>query len=72
MNSNFDRNFNIIQKLVFGFIGFVFILITVGFILFGYLAYKSADVVQEIGLRGAIQQIWCGEKKECILKGGIK
>ena len=56
-----------IFRFVPWFIGFVFILVISGWILIGFFAYKSVDAINDKGLKGVVEQVWCGKDTECKL-----
>lgn len=54
-------------KIVPLFIGFVFVVIVSYWIFLGFVVYKSAEAIQNEGLSGVAQTIWCGKKPDCKL-----
>lgn len=54
-------------RIVPWFIGFVFVLIVSIWIIGGILAFKSFDAINEKGLKGVIEQMWCGKDANCKL-----
>lgn len=66
------RTHNIMQKFVFGFITFVFILIISWFIFLGVMVYKAGNQIDKVGVSGAIEQVWCGERADCKLPEILK
>lgn len=61
------RNFTIMSRIVITFITLVFIAIITFWIFAGVLAFKAVDHVGEQGMRGAIEQLWCGKSVDCKL-----
>lgn len=63
-----QRRFNVMFRVVTTLIALTF----VGVILFwgfaGFLAYKAADGIGEKGVRGVVEQLWCGKSTNCELK----
>ena len=50
------------------FFGFVLLLVITIWTLVGVVAYKSIDAINEKGLKGVAEQIWCGkENTNCTL-----
>ena len=50
------------------FFGFVILLVITIWIVVGVVAYKSIDAVNEKGLKGVAEQVWCGkENTNCTL-----
>ena len=45
----------------------VFALIIGGWIVTGYVVVKGVGAVDEKGLKGVVEQVWCGERVECEL-----
>lgn len=54
-------------RIVPWFIGFVFVLIVSIWIVGGILVFKSVDAINEKGLRGVVEQVWCGKESNCKL-----
>ena len=54
-------------RIVPWFIGFVFALILSIWIISGILAFKSLDAINEKGLKGVVEQVWCGKDTDCKL-----
>lgn len=59
-------------KIVPWFIGFTFVLIILLWIVMGVLMYKSVESVNEVGLKGMTEQIWCGKDTNCKLPEVLK
>lgn len=63
--SDFDKSFKRMQRLVFGFIAFVFALIVLYWIVIGVIVVKTATVASEQdysgGIKPVIEKIWCGK-----------
>lgn len=59
MTVNFDRE-PLLFRLVPWFIGFVFIVVVLFWIVLGVLAYKGIGEIGEIGLRATVERLWCG------------
>ena len=50
------------------FFGFILFVIVTGWIVMGVVAYKSINAVNEKGLKGVAEQVWCGkENTDCKL-----
>jgi hypothetical protein len=49
-------------KVIPWFIGFVFVVIILFWIVAGILVYKGATAVGDQGVRGVVERLWCGEK----------
>ena len=65
--NDFDKSFNTfntIFKVVFG----ISVIIIVGtWIVMGVLAYKTIDAVGERGVKGVVEEVWCGKDTQCSL-----
>ena len=61
--SDFDRRFNRMNRLVWGFIGFVFVFILSIWIGYGVVAYKTFNYVEQNGLKSVIERVWEGNKE---------
>lgn len=59
----FETRFTLIKT----FILIVFVLIICVWIFMGVLAYKGVTTVDERGLKGFVEQIWCGKQADCKL-----
>jgi hypothetical protein len=43
-------------------------LVIIGFwIVMGTVAYKTVEQVDEKGVKGVVEQIWCGKQKDCTI-----
>lgn len=62
-----QRNFTIMSRIVISFITLVFIAIITFWIFAGVFAVKAIDNVGEQGLRGSLEQLWCGKSADCKL-----
>ena len=62
-----QRNFTIMSRIIITFITLVFIAIITFWIFAGVFAVKAVDNVGEQGLRGALEQLWCGKSVDCKL-----
>ena len=71
MRSEFNdrsRSFNLLFRLVVGFILIAWVAIFAYWIVVGVILVKTADAVNEKGLKTVIETIWCGkEAKDCKL-----
>lgn len=47
--------------------GFAFLSIISVWIVIGVVMYKSASTVSEVGVKGAMQSLWCGNQANCKL-----
>lgn len=56
-----------VHKIVPWFIGMVFVFIIASWITMGVIAYKSIDAVNEHGVKGVIESVWCGKDTDCKL-----
>lgn len=73
-NSDFDRRFNqsqrrfdIMFRVVCTIIALTFVGILAFWIFAATIVAKAADDVDQKGLKGVVQQIWCGkEKPDCL------
>lgn len=74
ISNNFDmhfeqsqKRFNILFRIISTLIAVVFVA-TVGFwILVGVFAFNSISAFEKHGIKGVVEQIWCGkEKPNCI------
>lgn len=63
-------NMDFLFRIVPWFIGFCFILVISGWIVLGIVAYKSINTVQEVGVKGVVEQLWCGKEPNCKLPVG--
>lgn len=54
-------------KFVSIFIAVVFVLVILCWVGAGVLVYFSVDAIGEHGVRGVIEQIWCGQTPDCKL-----
>lgn len=54
-------------RIVPWFIGFVAMLIVSIWIVGGILVFKFVDAINEKGLRGVAEQVWCGKEPNCKL-----
>lgn len=59
-------------KIVPWFIGLVFTLIILVWIVMGVLMYKGIDSVNEVGVKGITEQLWCGKDTNCKLPEVLK
>jgi hypothetical protein len=62
--AEFDRSFNLTQKFIKFWFCFVFILVISGFILSAVIGYNTYETIKRDGLKGVVQDIWEGEKKD--------
>jgi hypothetical protein len=58
---------NTMFKLIPWFIGAVFAIIISSWIVRGYLVVKGVGAVDEKGLKGVVEQVWCGKAADCKL-----
>jgi hypothetical protein len=73
-SQDFDRRFKQSQRrfdFMFRIVATVIALTFVGTILFwifaGYVAVKTVDQVGDQGVRGVVEQLWCGKNPDCKL-----
>jgi hypothetical protein len=73
--NNFDhrfdqsqRRFNTMFRVITTIIVLGFTAILAFWIFAGFLAYKAADGIGEKGVRGVVEQLWCGKSTNCELK----
>ena len=71
---DFDRRFNQSQRrfdFMFRVVATIIALVFVGIVCFwifaGALAVKAVDQVGEQGVRGVVEQLWCGKSPDCKL-----
>ena len=55
------------SKIFPWFFGAVVVLIISGWIGMGYIMVKGASAIDEKGLKGVVEQVWCGKAAECKL-----
>ena len=64
-----QRRFDFMFRLISAAIAVVFVAI-IGFWIFaGTMLFKAAGAVEEVGVKGVIEQVWCGSKNQDCLKG---
>ena len=63
---------NIIFKIFPWVFGLVFTLIISCWISMGYLAVKSVDSIDQKGIKGLAEQVWCGKEIDCKLPEVLK
>lgn len=63
--SNFDKDFNRMRTFIKVFSGIVFVLMISIWIFGAVLTYKVVDQVNEQGLKGVVEQVWCGKDADC-------
>lgn len=56
-----QRRFDLMFRAIATMIGMVFVGIIVFWIAVAVLAFNAADTVQDQGVRGLVQQLWCGK-----------
>lgn len=62
-----QRNFNIMFRVIATIVALGFVGIVCFWIFAGVLAVKAADQVGEQGVRGVVEQLWCGKSVDCKL-----
>lgn len=65
--SNVRVSGDFLFRIVPWFIGFCFVLIITIWIVGGVVLYKSVDTVNEKGVKGVIEGLWCGKEPNCKL-----
>jgi hypothetical protein len=55
------------SKIFPWFFGAVFTLIICYWIAIGYVVVKGVGAVDEKGLKGVVEQVWCGKAADCKL-----
>jgi len=55
------------EKLVKWFIGFVFVLILCQIIAMVYLFITGSAIIEEKGVKGLSERVWCGKDVKCKL-----
>ena len=55
------------SKIFPWFFGAVFALIIGGWIVTGYVVVKGVGAIDENGLKGVAEQVWCGKAADCKL-----
>lgn len=68
MNKFNKKDGDWIFKIVPWFIGFVFICILTGWIVFGVIASKVFSEVSDEGLKSVVENVWCGKQQDCKLE----
>lgn len=66
------RNHDRFQIFVIGFIAVIFVAIICWFIFLGVVLYKTSGTVEKVGVSGAVEKIWCGERTDCKLPEFLK
>jgi hypothetical protein len=61
-----NNSHNTVRTFVLVFIGFVFVLIVSWFVFLGVVVYNVSDQVESQGLKSIIENLWCGDGKQCI------
>ncbi len=62
-----QRRFDIIFRIVATIIALTFIGIVAFWIFVGTVAFKAVDEIDQKGVHGVVQQIWCGkENPNCL------
>lgn len=56
-----------LHKIVPYFIALVFVFIVCSWIFMGVIAYKGATSINENGVKGVVEQLWCGKQPDCKL-----
>jgi hypothetical protein len=60
------------SKIFPWFFGAVFALIIGGWIVTGYVVVQGVGAVDEKGLKGVAEQVWCGKAADCKLPGAVQ
>lgn len=63
MNNHNDNFFRVVSV----FIAVIFIMVISFWIVTGIFAYKALNQVNDNGVRGLIEQLWCGKNVDCKL-----
>ncbi len=56
---------NRIFKITPWLIGFCFVATILQFVVFGILAVKVVDEVQDKGVKSIVENVWCGKQQDC-------
>lgn len=62
-----QRTFDIVFRLVTVVIVLAFLAIIGFWIIMGTVAYKTVEQVDEKGIKGVVEQVWCGKQKDCTI-----
>tara|TARA_R110000823_G_C15657599_1_gene471673 strand:- start:329 stop:526 length:198 start_codon:yes stop_codon:yes gene_type:complete len=55
------------SKIFPWFFGAVFTVIICGWFAIGYVVVKGVGAIDENGLKGVVEQVWCGKAADCKL-----
>lgn len=64
-----QRRFDFMFRLISAMIAVVFLVIVGFWFVAGTLLFQAAGAVEEVGVKGVIEQVWCGSKNQDCLKG---
>lgn len=65
--SSLDMPMGWLFKVVPVFIVIVFVMMLGWYVFLGVLAVKGYDKIDEVGLKGAMESVWCGKQPDCKL-----
>jgi len=65
--SSLDMPMGWLFKVVPFFVCVVFALILAWYVFLGVLLVKGYDKIDEVGLKGAMESVWCGKQVDCKL-----
>lgn len=65
--SDFDKSFDTMQTIFKVVFGLAVVMIIGSWIVMGVFAYKTIDAVGEQGVKGVVEQVWCGKDTQCSL-----
>jgi hypothetical protein len=60
--SQFDRRFNLIWKVVWGGIILTVILVVLQYVAVGYFVSANYETVKQNGVKGVLERVWYGER----------
>jgi hypothetical protein len=67
--SNYDSDANFVRtgvKIVFGIVAVGFVVIVAFWIFMAVTVVKTADQVEQRGLKAVVEDVWCGKDKHCL------
>lgn len=60
------------SKFINVFIGFVFVVLVCYWIMLGVFVFTGLNTVSEVGLKGLVEKVWCGQDETCKLPGAMQ
>lgn len=64
---NILNNYKVTLMITRMILGLAFVLIILTWIFVAIVGFKTADSIKTEGIRGVIQNIWCGKDSDCKL-----